>query len=421
MTRNPSWPLVLWLSPLCAAVPVVAYAGLRLRSATPPGPLLGTVSVLAFLWIVLAVGVAASAVGRRWIHRRRLELAVTGGTLALTLVLADLALTLSGVVPTVAAIRDRSLEYVDSASSRHRLVPKTVESPGRPPVQINRWGLRGPEVEVPAPAGRIRLLFLGGSFVFDVDGGEWPRGVEDILRAAAHDVEVLNGGVPGHATADSLGKLVTALWQLEPDVDFVCHAWNDIKYFGQLRTDHTYRDFVGGFEEDWRIHPRGIDRWLSASAAYRLVRSQVVRRLIGEEGRRSRGRQQVGELGPAQYRLNLQTIVHVTRDIGAVPVLCKQPRLATADSSAADRERIDYDTVGLSHEQLIEAFVRADAIVDDVAVGNGVSVVDLHALLSGRSELFIDHIHLTAAGGQAAARVVADRLDELLGEMETRS
>ena len=416
MPETRGWPFVLWFAQLGATLPILGYAGLRLRAGPPPGPLLGTASVLALLWSCAVIGISLSAGGRLWILRRRLELLISLSAAGLTLLLADLSLTLSGKVPTVQAIRRRSFEYQDSASSIHRMVPKIVEELGRPPVRINSRGLRGAEVAVAAPEGRARILFLGGSFIFDIDGANWPRRVEDILRAAGHDVEVLNAGVPGHMTADSLGKLVTAHWLLEPDVVFVCHAWNDIKYFAWLDREYPYRDFIGGFKEDWRIHPRGLDRLLAVSAVYRLVRGKIIRGLIGEEGQRPRGRGQIGEVGPAQYRLNLRTILHVIQDLGAIPVLCKQPRLPTSSSPASDRDRISYEMVGLSHDQLVEAFARTDAIVEGVARASGSTLVDLHAALSGRSDLFLDHVHLNPEGGREAARIVASALQDLLRE-----
>ncbi len=414
-----SWSRYLWLAQLLVPLPVIGYAARRFLIGDPPGPVLLPAALLALLWTVAAITVLSLPRGRRWIGARRLEILTCFIALGSTIALFDLALTVTGTVPTIGAIRARSLEYRASVATRHRLIPKSVERSEADPFRINRRGLRGGEVSLSPPAGRLRLLFLGGSQVFDFEH-DWPGQVEDRLQEQGLDVEVINAAVPGHASGDSLGKLTTDLWLFAPDLVFTCHAWNDIKYFGTLSPELPYRDFVGPYRGDWRIRPQGFDRWLSASALYRRMRASVQRTLAGNEGRRSRlEADRFGEVGPAQYRLNLRTIIQVTRDLGALPVLCKQARLATESSPEDDRRRIAYGTAGLDHQRLVEAFAATDLIVEEAARDLGARVVDLNGPLNGRSELFRDHVHFTAAGSRTAADYAARDLEAMLAGLLT--
>lgn len=415
---RPVWPLLLWLSQLVVPGAILAYLVARILGGDPPGPVLRSAAAVALAWVLTTLVVASAVRGSAWIVTRRYELLILFVTLGAMVVLIDSTLTLSGAVATVDDIRAQSLEYRGSVSTRHRLVPKTIERPDGPPVHINYRGLRGEEIVAMTSGERSRILFLGGSFVFDFDNN-WPGLVEEALRSPGHDIEVLNGAVPGHASLDSAGKLLTDLWLLEPDLIVLCHAWNDIKYFGTLSRDHPYRDFVGEFRVDWRVHPQGLDRLLSGSSLYRLVRRDLVRGMIGPEGRKRRRpmSRRIAPEGLEQFRLSLSTFASVSRAIRAAPVLCKQPRLPVADSPDEDRRRIAYVTAGLPHDRLIEAFAHTDRIVEEVAEAWDGRVLDLNAPFSGRSELFKDHIHLTAAGSREVAEHVAMELEKMLTDL----
>ncbi len=418
MTSRPAaaatWPVYLWLSQLAVPLAAVAYAARRLAVGRPPGPVLTLAAALGLLWAAAAIGAVCLPGGRRWIGARKWEILISFVSLGLTFLLVDLALTLTGTIPTIGAVRVRSLEYRSSISTRHRLVPKTVESASAAPLRIGARGLKGDEPAATPTAGRDRLLFLGGSQVFDFDH-DWPGQVERLLRDRGHDVEILNAAVPGHTTGDSLGKLITDLWLLEPDLIFVCNAWNDIKYFSSLSKEVPYRDFVRPFRGDWRIEPKGLDRLLSLSAIYRRFRNKIVREMFGEEGRRPRpATNRIGEAGPDQYRLNLRALAHVTHDLGAVPVFCRQARLPARSSLEDDRRRIAYGSVGLDHDRLVEAFALTDRIVEEVAESSQAHVVDMSQALSGRSDLFRDHVHFTSDGSREASLYVAEWLDDFL-------
>ena len=121
-------------------------------------------------------------------------------------------------------------------------VPTSFMRGGRPEeknseltYRINEFGYRGPSFSVSKPEGTRRIIVLGGSAVFDPNADGWPHLTQDFLKTTGHEnVEVINAGVPGHASFDSLGRLYSQIWTFEPDYVLVYHGWNDIKYFKTL-------------------------------------------------------------------------------------------------------------------------------------------------------------------------------------------
>ncbi|OHB70542.1 MAG: hypothetical protein A2V70_18640 [Planctomycetes bacterium RBG_13_63_9] len=352
---------------------------------------------------------------------RRRQLALCFASAALTLAVCDLGLTLTGVVPTIAARRAASLEYRSAGCTKHRLVPKTFSAAGRNDLAINSRGYLGPEITVPKPAGTTRIVFLGGSQVFGVywaGGEDWPTTVGEILNRDGLSVDIVNAGVPNHQTPDCLGKLVTDLWLLEPDVVVVCNAWNDIKYFADLTAEHPYNDVVPLHKgEDPRMRPRGIDWLLCFSSLYRIGHDGLITTLkgVGDEGEKLR--EPVGKVTEAaigQYRLTLQTLCDAGKNIGATVVLCKQARLPVADSPQEVRRRIPYDYTGLPHDELVRAFAECDRVIDQVAAVKHCPVIDLSGPLSGDTAVFADHIHFSRQGSRRAAQLVARQLEAII-------
>ncbi len=418
---SPRWPICLWLLQLAAPLALLGYGALRaVYGPEVTGRLGAIVSVCAVWTAAVPISVLFRPVRRRLVAAR-FQLALCFGSILITVAVADVALTLTGVVPTIAARRAISLEYRTSGCTKHRLVPKTFFTKDGQELTINHRGYLGREIDTPKPPATTRIVFLGGSQVFGTfwSGGEnWPAAAGQILAKAGRQVDVVNAGVPNHQTPDSLGKLVTDLWLLEPDVVVVCNAWNDIKYFAELTPEQPYADVVPLWHgEDLRLRPRGLDRLLCFSALYRMGHGQLITMLkgVGDEGEKLRepiGR--VSEFAVRQYRLDLQTICDVGRNIGARVVLCKQARLPTAEATEEIRRRIPYDYTGLPHEELIAAFDACDRAIDGVATEKHCAVIDMHGPLSGRVDLFQDHIHFSRQGSRQAAQLVAGQLQRIL-------
>jgi len=370
-------------------------------------------------------------------HRLFALLAVVIGLL-FGLVVAEIAVRVLLRYNTPATVRAHSLQYLPSVYARHRFAPGQDFDAGLawgapakgassgPRIVVNERGLRGAPIAVPKPKGTIRVVVLGGSLVFDIhadEGQDWPHLAGARLRERGHpEVEVINAGVPGHASADSLGRLTTQIWMLEPDYVLLVQGWNDLKLLGRLDPDHPLLDRVAPF--DPRADPfqndRGfLDRLLLHSQVYSKLRTRYFLSRVqpGTEGVAGEAREGAGRdwtWGEKQFRLDLVLLEEACRAIGARPVFVTEASLATADASEEARRRIQYDYVGFDHPTLVRAYTLFNDAVRAVARERGVPLLDLDRSLSGRLELFADHVHTTAAGSQAYAEETAGFLAPLL-------
>jgi len=292
---------------------------------------------------------------------------------------------------------------------------------------INAYGYRGTDFKWEKPEGTTRILVYGGSSVFDIHAsGEehWPKRLQRSLVERGHvGVEVINAGIPGHASFDCVGRLLAEGHLLSPDFVLLYGAWNDVKSFQfekpLLRTMKPYRP-----REDWLRRPSGpLDAGVArVSHLYRLARFAWFSRgqRVGPEGlvprrrgsARFTGSLQAGQL--RQFEIDVGTFVDLARNAGAVPILVTEARLVAPDNSESDRKKIAYGYVHLSHEELLAAFGAADDILEDVARTKRAMLIDASVRLTGRRGLFVDQVHLSPDGSGELAALLADSLSPIL-------
>ena len=95
---------------------------------------------------------------------------------------------------------------------------------------IEDLGLRSPVPTGPRPSGRQRILVLGDSTFFGhgvEDDATMEAQLQDLLRDAGKDVEVINGGIPGYSTEQTRMLLDDVGWSLDPTLLVLGNIWSD--------------------------------------------------------------------------------------------------------------------------------------------------------------------------------------------------
>ncbi len=145
------------------------------------------------------------------------NLVMTGAGALAALLLCELLLRALGVSYPVYVWTDpvRGVGHIPGMRSRR-------QSDGRSWIEINRDGMRGPDVSLEPPAGTFRIALLGDSFIeafevpFEETVGEVLSRRLSALRGAP--VEVLNFGVGGYGTTQELLTLQHWVWKYSPDL-----------------------------------------------------------------------------------------------------------------------------------------------------------------------------------------------------------
>lgn len=303
---------------------------------------------------------------------------------------ASWAVATGGALPHDEELAEQ-IAYVPAPYVMYQPKPSFTRG-GEPRRTTNRLGFRGPEIELPKPDGRTRILCLGGSttYSFAVDDEHtYPVLLEAELRErySWRDFEVINGGVESYTTAESLANLAHRGLQLEPDIVIIYHAPNDVRPRRYANFTPSYAHYrkpwggsTAGYRDDVRGELGGINQFIQHAPP---ASDLDVPDLLALNP-------------PTAYRRNLTSLVGVARAHGIRPVFVTfagHPQPGDAGLAQGIREH--------------------NAVMSALATEMGVHTIDLATVFPADAALFADDIHLLDAGNAAKAELIADGLAPL--------
>lgn len=361
-------------------------------------------------------------------------LTITVVSVLVGLLLCEVYVRVTGEYWALYRFRERSLEYEPSLFARNVFPRRSQEAQRDPDVhyRINEHGFRGDSFPLSKPPGTLRVMIYGGSSVFDIYasyGEDWPHRVQRRLDGRIdREVQVINAGVPGSASFDSFGRFWAEGHRFDPDYVLVYHAWNDMKTF--LTDQPLLRQFDPALRVKYirlgdpritYVNPvdRFLGRWSQLYLRLRLNYFQWKLNL-GREGKNAsfdperRREQAISTKAVRQFRFTLANFVEAVRNAGATPVLMTQARLVEASNTEAERNKIRYDVMNMVHPTIVRAYEHADRAIRAVSREKQVPLIDASSELTGRNNLYHDHVHVTDTGSRQLALFTADRLEALI-------
>jgi len=292
----------------------------------------------------------------------------------------------------------------------HAYRPQAIDFDGK---TVNLDGfISTPEISVTKRSDTVRLLFLGGSStagtgsVALTDEITWPWLVVEKLRKRYPNqkFDFINGAVGGYTSFESYGRLWARLRFYKPDVIFVYHGWNEMYYF--CVEPHHWRVHTDG---SWGFHqtrlpvatytPLWIDDLIWPSQFLTYIRLNVSEPFGGEFGHAPPC--QFDETAFEIWREHLNLIETTSQLIGADLYVIKQASMVSGDVC----DSCNYQLHGFGHKEHLQAYDGLYKIIDEEINPN--RVIDATPL-SGQSEYFFDHVHLTPVGTEALAQFVVE-------------
>lgn len=358
-------------------------------------------------------------------------------TLPLLLLAGEAALRLQGLKVIAkmrpAQLQSESLEYVPAVFARHLFVPReqrminrywASQKYGNPDYYLNEKGYRGRDFSAKKAPGTVRVMIYGGSSVFDLalpEGKDWPHRVQEYLQDdGLTNVEVINAGIPGHASFDALGRLFTEGHLFKPDYVVWYGSWNDIKRFSV--TQSLLREMKPHVPEDNPLlyYQNDFDRfggersWLYTLLRYRYLNWKLKVGLEGAVPQKKKDHRIAPE-ALDQFRLDIELFVDCARNIGAVPVLMTEGTLIRKDNQDKEKWRLRHVAGMVPYQFSNEAMLAADEIIRSVAREKNADLIDAKELLVEKDKLlYIDHVHLEDEGSKVLASLVKEHLKRLI-------
>ena len=282
----------------------------------------------------------------------------------------------------------------------------------------NTLGFRGPEVSPQRPQGTYRIVAIGGSTTYTTGVSDNDETFPSQLERALRDeygyphVEVVNAGVAGYDSWESLMNLQFRVLDLEPDLLLIYHGTNDVH--ARLVLPDTYRGDNSGRRKQWEppripvfersVLLRVISRklgWTGQVGLGSFVSSSTFLGAV-EGGNWGRGEVRGTELltanAPKFLRRNFVSMVGIAK-VHAVQVV-----LATWAYSPHFDDYAATATYRLGYQQTNE-------IVKEVAELYETPLLDFAALMSQDKRYWADGRHVNERGALMKAMLYANFID----------
>jgi hypothetical protein len=288
-------------------------------------------------------------------------------------------------------------------------IPRPCEEIG--PIRINALGFRGPELERPKPARRVRIGFLGGSTTFCAEASSleasWPDRVVAGLRAAAPDLEFdyVNGAAAGFSTAELLENLEHRVGPLEPDVLVLYEATNDL-----VQDSRRLAISQGVYAREESQHSPIGDHWLT----YYLIEKNLRQLRRQRDHDRPRLVFEPASLS-APFRARLGELAENARRCAPVVALVTFSTQIRAgqppEQQRAAAENALYYMPFLTVEDLLAGYAEYNRVIREVARATGVLLIEGEDGIPGDARHFADTVHFLDPGlALQAERVLAGLL-----------
>jgi lysophospholipase L1-like esterase len=292
---------------------------------------------------------------------------------------------------------------------------------------VNVRGVRGEWVVIPKPDGVFRIITLGGSTTYGhgLSADEaYPAQLQRILRDeyGYANVEVVNLGVPGYASLDSLVQLATRGLAHEPDLILVYDGLNDAVV-------RMFQD-PACYTSDSPLMGMGLDRGIWQYASEDLPASTLYRFLAINAGwmadpaiftyRLDKTGYCPPEPGnvspldllaanpPVYFERNMRSMAAMGNGAGARVLLS-----TFAWDVAAAEAQLAADASLTQARAMLTAIDEQNALVHTLAGELGVPLIDLAATMGEGAWYQGDQVHMNADGTRRQAAIYAAAIDAL--------
>ncbi len=291
--------------------------------------------------------------------------------------------------------------------------------------KTNSLGLRGEDVSVEKPAGVFRIACLGGSTTFDIGSvGKdlpWPEVLQKQLRAMlpGQGIEVINLGIPGYTSFDSLINLQYRVLALEPDLVIFYHAHNDINYstFGGSKPSGSGDLFPSeqrprSYTERWLLH----NSLLYAKGRMKLKRLSVLSEFFSTPPKAANSDQfdQRFVQGAAMFRANLNSFLAICAANNIAVVLPEVVIAYREDLDPAEKrakgEMLTTVYRGQSPEWVTAKYATYNEIISELAATYGCRFVSTSDFVPGGDRYFQDVMHFNGRGSKVMGTGLASTL-----------
>lgn len=279
-------------------------------------------------------------------------------------------------------------------------------------IVTNSLGLRSPEIEVPKPAGVLRIAVVGASSVM----GTYTRNNDDMLSerlqqklpgyyAGAPPIQFINAGIAGYSLADQQVMVEKVLLPLGVDAVVLYPGFNDLSSYCQSPGSEA--------SQDYRLFDLPLPKWLLSIEL--ITKNTVALREVKAGGSKYLN---ASELDMSEYQQALDEFFAALAATGLPVLVVTNPRAYSRDMPESEQRSLSetarfynpcFDVNGLH-----DLFDAHNDLLAEAARSQGFDVFLLDREMPKGSENFGDATHFSVIGTDRAADLIAPPLARYL-------
>ncbi|MDH3973244.1 MAG: SGNH/GDSL hydrolase family protein [Deltaproteobacteria bacterium] len=288
----------------------------------------------------------------------------------------------------------------------------------------NALGYRDKEFTVKKPPGEYRIVTLGGSTTYTTSVADnektYPSQLEKTLKKTYgyDNVRVINAGVGGYNSWESLINLQFRVLDLDPDLVIVYHGGNDITQ--RMVLPEAYRGDNSGSRRQWSLPPVSF---LDYSCFLRIIRRKMGLSYQTDLNLVTRANSNfiyrtyfispqiesslAGLLKinpPIYFKRNLQNMVVIAKEHGAKIMLA-----TFAHTHAYTTYTKHYFSSG-TYRQI--GYAESNKVVKDIAINYSIPLFDFANAMPKYVRYWSDAVHLNESGALLKAELFAQFINE---------
>jgi len=285
----------------------------------------------------------------------------------------------------------------------------------------------------------IRIATIGGSTTANLNlsyDQNWPGYLGNLIQREFPNkkIRVINAGIPGFDTAQSIGNLALRVMPFKPDIVIIYHAYNDLKAIRhdiEFKPDYSHiHNKPYGFENQ----PNWLIKLLSNSMLYIRTRNLLSEYKLKKlpDSTRTNRLSKVPNESLTTFEEHIRILVAIAKSGGASVILSSfatlhDPNLAWDTSNDAIKTLSDfqrssigkvyYFIPGLTIPAIFDGLKRYNKILHGIAIREKVEWVDNGNLVPHKDEYFVDRVHFTPLGAKLMAENFAPHVKKILGKV----
>jgi lysophospholipase L1-like esterase len=279
-------------------------------------------------------------------------------------------------------------------------------------VHVNSRGFRGPELELPKPASRVRLAFLGASTTFcaeaSSDAATWPDLVTTKLRAAypRAQFDYVNAGIPGYRVEHARRNLEYRVKPMNPDFIMYYEATNDIAYDTRRLAE------AQGLSREPPLNPSWLARrlllWSHVEKNFQLFSRQRA-----AASRTEQLKFEARDLSK-HFQQELTELVLEAKKVAPVVALATFSYELRREQSREQQLQAAswalYNMPYMNVDALFRVYEEYNRVIREVATQTDVILIEDEFAIPGDDAHFFDSYHLADAGNRVMAGRIATAL-----------